>query len=220
MRGHRRFGPLEQLPLTLVVRIVRRPVKTKRRCDAEVIVSPGGELSPSRGADDQFAAEQKRLDFVEQRVDRRVNCVGDRFDADGAAAEHAVDGLQVFAVLVVEADDVDAEHVEGGLGQFVRHAAVGLAGGVIANPAEPVNWASWNPAGPVNWVLENDTGGKTSILEKSIAPGKTVPVRSHTSFSSNAFAIQAMTALLNCSIRSLFHFAFWVSCSSFFRNGR
>ena len=54
---------------------------------AEMLVAFGGQLAAARGADDQFGAEEERLDFVREGVERRVERVGDRFDACGAAVD-------------------------------------------------------------------------------------------------------------------------------------
>ncbi len=97
-----------------------------------------GQSPTARRSDGQFASEQKRLDFVDQRIGRKVHCVGNRFDADRSSGKHPGNGLQIASVLGVEPQGVDALHVQGIPGHGNGDLAVGPALGIIANPAETI----------------------------------------------------------------------------------
>ena len=103
-----------------------------------MVVAGGRDLAAAGRANHQAAAQQKRLDFVDQRVGGQVHRVGHGFDADRPAVKHADDRLQVLAVLAVEPKRVDALHVERRVRQLERDVAVGLAGDVVAHPAQAV----------------------------------------------------------------------------------
>ena len=82
-----------------------------------MIVSHGRESAAARRADYQLAAQQIRLDFVDERVGRQIHGVGDGLDAHRSADEHPGDRFQILAVLGVQAHGVDALHLAGRRGR-------------------------------------------------------------------------------------------------------
>ena len=92
----------------------------------------------ARRSHHQLAPQQEWLDLVDKRVWREVHGMGDRFDANRPAAEHAGDSFQILAVLLIEAQGVDPLHFQGIAGDRQADAAIGPGQGVVADPAEAV----------------------------------------------------------------------------------
>ena len=103
-----------------------------------MLLAPGGEATASRRANHQFAPQQEGFDVVFQRVCGRTHRVGDGLDADRTAGKHPLDRLQVAAVEAIEAEFVDALHLERRTGDFHVDAPLRSTGGEIANPAQAV----------------------------------------------------------------------------------
>ena len=122
---------LEHLALAGRVRIARRQ-------DPQMIECRGRQPAAARRADDKLPAEQERLDLVDQRVGGQIQRVGNRFHPHRTAAEDPGDRLQVLAILRIEAQPVDAQHVQPVAGDRQGNPPVGTAQGIVADPAEAI----------------------------------------------------------------------------------
>ena len=96
------------------------------------------KFSAARGANQQLAPQQERLDLVDQRVGREVHRVGHRLDAHRTADKDAANRFEILPILRIEPQRVDALHRQGVAGDGKRDLPVGPALGVIADPAEPI----------------------------------------------------------------------------------
>ena len=69
------------------------------------------------GCGSPIRPQKERLDLVDEGIGGEVHRMGDGLDADRSAAEHPGDRLQIFAVLGIEAQLVDARAFRGRRGR-------------------------------------------------------------------------------------------------------
>lgn len=104
--------------------------------EAEVGVGSRGCLASAGGADDQFAAKEVGFHFFLDGVDGDLEGRREGVDTGGSAFEEADEGVEVAAVLFVEAFGVDFLHVEGVGGDGLGDVSIGAGEGEVADPAE------------------------------------------------------------------------------------
>ena len=91
---------------------------------------------PARRALHEAELDQIGLDDLLDRVARLGERGGDGLDADRAAAEAERDAVEIAPVHQVEADGVDVEQLERGVGERAGHAFGALDHGEVAHPAQ------------------------------------------------------------------------------------
>ncbi len=110
---------------------------------SQVLIRLLGGDATAPGSHDQLAAQQEWLDFVFQRVAADIHRVGDRFQTCWSADENSHQRIEIPAILFVETQVIDSDHVERGGGQLIGDLAVRLALGIVANPKESIVGQSW-----------------------------------------------------------------------------
>ena len=105
------------------------------RAKAQVLERRRRQSPAPRRSHHQFAPQQIRLDLVDQRVGRKVHGVGHGLHAHRPADEYPGDRLQIFPVLGVEAQRVDALHFQGIAGHRQADLAVGSGSGRSRAPS-------------------------------------------------------------------------------------
>src|SRR5215208_6719169 len=107
-----------------------------RNGDSQVPVGPPGSDPATGGALDQATLQQVGLVDILHGIARLAEGYGDRTDADGTAVELVYDEPEVIPVGPVEAEVVDALHVERRVRRLLVYLPVADDLGVVAHPLE------------------------------------------------------------------------------------
>src|SRR5215217_1339654 len=107
-----------------------------RNGDSQVPVGPPGSDPATGGALDQAALQQVGLVDILDGIARLAEGHGDRTDADRPALELVYDKPEIDTVGPVQAEVVDALHVERGVRRLFIYLPVADDLGVVAHPLE------------------------------------------------------------------------------------